>query len=230
MTTVEETVQKARTVGRRALSEFESKRILAAYGVAVTRETLVADAKEAVAAADDLGYPVVVKACSHTLAHKSDAGFVCLGLTNPADVEAAVTSLAAKAAGIELEGYLVQEMVSGRREIIVGGLRDKLFGPSVMVGLGGIMVEAVGDVAFRLAPLDHRDALEMMGELQGRRIFGAFRGEPAADLDALGEVLQGVGRLLLDTPEISQVDVNPLILRNGVPVAVDALITLEAQS
>lgn len=230
MTTRNESVERARSLGHLALSEFESKRILAHYGVPVVREKLVVGVTETVAAANALGYPVAVKACSHVLAHKSDAGFVCLGLGDASDVEAAVASLAAKAAGIELDGYLVQEMVKGRREIIVGGLRDSLFGPCVMLGLGGIMVEAVGDVAFRLAPLDRRDALEMAGELQGRRVFGPFRGEPAADLDALAGVLQGVGQLLIDVPEISQVDVNPLILRDGAPVAVDALITLEAQS
>jgi hypothetical protein len=117
-------------------------------------------------------------------------------------------------------------MVRGKREVIVGGTRDKLFGPCVMLGLGGILVEAIADVSFRLAPLQERDALEMINEMRAQRIFEEFRGEPAVDRPALSRVLMGVGQMLVDHPGISQVDVNPLILRGADPVAVDALIAL----
>jgi acyl-CoA synthetase (NDP forming) len=117
-------------------------------------------------------------------------------------------------------------MVLGKREIIVGGMRDPVFGPCVMLGLGGVSVEATGDVAFRLAPLDDRDAIEMMEELAARRIFDAFRGEPAADRAALCGILRAVGQLLVDHPAVAQVDINPLILSEGRPIAVDALVML----
>jgi acetate---CoA ligase (ADP-forming) subunit beta len=209
-----------------ALSEYDSKRVLAAYGVPIVREELVRDAAEAGGAAERLGYPVAVKACSPALAHKSDRGLVLLNLTDTAAVASAVSQIGAAARGTELSGYLVQQMIPGKREVIVGGTRDPLFGACVMFGLGGILVEAVADVAFRLAPLSERDALEMLNEVRARRMLEAFRGEPAVDRDVLACVLMAVGQILLDHPRIAQVDVNPLILSDSQPVAVDALVTL----
>jgi len=218
----------ARAVERRAqaLSEHDSKRVLAAYGVPVTREELVPDVAAAVAAAERIGYPVVVKACSPDLMHKSDQGLVVLNVADTAAVERAVEAVEQAADGAALDGYLVQQMVRGRREVIVGGLRDKRFGPCVMLGLGGVLVEAVADVAFRLAPLDERDALEMIGEIKAQRLFEAVRGEPAVDRPALSQLLMAVGRALMDNAGISQVDVNPVIFDGAAPVAVDALVTL----
>ena len=115
-----------------------------------------------------------------------------------------------------------------RREIIVGGMRDLLFGPCVMLGLGGVLVEAIADITFRLAPLDERDAQEMINNIRAQRIFDAVRGEPAADRGALIKVLMAVGQILIEHPRIAQIDVNPLIFEGTQPVAVDALITLGA--
>ncbi|NIA13577.1 MAG: carboxylate--amine ligase [Nitrospiraceae bacterium] len=225
---VQQLIEQALARGQGALSEHDSKRVLAAFGVPTVMEELAGSAADAVQAAERLAYPVAVKGCSPDLMHKSDRGLVALDARDAAAVEAAVAAIDEAAGGVGLDGYLVQRMVRGKREIIVGGMRDALFGPCVMLGLGGILVEAVADVSFRLAPLGTRDALEMIGELRGRRIFGPLRGEPAADCDALAGVLMSVGRILEECPQVSQVDVNPLIFQGGDPVAVDGLVALAA--
>lgn len=212
--------------GQRALSEYESKRVLASYGVPIVEEELAQDGAAAVAAADRIGYPVVVKACSPALMHKSDRGLVALSLDSPDAVRAASETITRAAGDAPLDGLLVQRMVRGKREVIIGGIRDQLFGPCVMLGLGGILVEALADVAFRLAPLEERDALEMIREIRAQRLFDAVRGEPAVDRRALSQALIAVGQVLRDHPRVSQVDLNPLILEGEHPVAVDAVITL----
>lgn len=224
--TVKEIVEEAVAGGRAGLSEYASKKVLEAYGVPVVTEVLAADAAHAAEAAEQIGYPVAVKACAADLAHKSDRGLVHLGLTSAEAVRGAVAEIGQAAAGTPLEGFLVQRMARGRREVIAGGVRDPLFGPCVVLGIGGIAVEALGDVAFRLAPLDARDAEEMINELQGRKLFGAFRGEPAVDQAALFGVLQAVGEILIDFPAISHVDINPLVIEGGKPISVDGLISL----
>ena len=225
----EELIGQAVARGQEALSEHDSKQVLAAYGVPVTKEELVGDVAGALKAAEELGYPVVIKACSPALMHKSDAGLVFLNVDDVSSVERAVAEIDAAVGAAALDGYLVQQMVQSKREVIVGGLRDKLFGPSVMLGLGGVYVEAVADVSFRLAPLDERDAEEMIRELRGRRIFEAVRGDPAVDRAALSKVLIAVARMLEEHPRISQVDVNPLMFKGARPVAVDALVTLKCE-
>lgn len=227
LNTVEEILGSARASRKCVLSEFESKRVLAAYGVSVAAEELVQDACGAIAAAERLGYPVAVKGCGAGLAHKSDRGLVAINVRDASGVEAAVAAIAASAGDIALDGFLVQRTVRGKREIVIGGVRDPLFGACVMLGVGGILVEAVGDVSFRLAPLDARDVREMAIELRAHRIFGAFRGEPAVDWDDLTDALAGTARLLLERPAISHIDINPLIIEDGKPIAVDASITIQ---
>ena len=219
-------LEVARKRGQMSLSEYASKQVLAAYGIPVVREILAATPEAAEAAAAQLSYPVAVKACGVGLMHKSDLDLVALNVSDGPGVRAAASGMLARVDQRQLEGILVQPMVRGKREIIVGGLRDKQFGLCVMLGLGSIFVEAIGDVAFRLAPLDARDASEMMRELKGRRIFEAFRGEPPVDEPALRDILIATGRLLIENPEVQEVDINPLVLEGAEPVAVDALITL----
>lgn len=222
-----ELINRAVKNHQRGLSEHESKRVLAAYGIATVAEELVKTAAEALAAAGRLGYPVVLKACAPNLAHKSDLGLVAANLDDVSSVQTALAEVTKRAEGMALDGYLVQRMVKGKREIIVGGTRDKIFGPCVMLGLGGILVEALADVAFRLAPLEERDALEMINEIRAQRLFEGIRGEPAVDRRAVTHVLVTVGRILVEHPRVAQVDANPLIFEGAQPVAVDALITLE---
>jgi len=221
-------IDAARKRGDAALSEHDSKKLLAAYGVPVSRETLVASAAEARAAARKIGYPVVLKACSASEAHKTEKGLIAVGLGTQKELSVAFAELSARA-GPEYDGaFLVQEMVRGAREIMIGMHRDPQFGPSVMFGLGGIFTEILQDVVFRVAPLRKRDAIEMTRAIRGYRILDAVRGMPAVDRDVVTHCLMAVGKLALDHPDIAEIDINPLIVRGARPVAVDALVVLGA--
>jgi succinyl-CoA synthetase beta subunit len=207
------------------LSEYESKRLLAAAGIPTVPERLCATREEAVAAARVLGLPVVAKGCHATLAHKTELGLVHLGLADAAAVGAAFDAIAPK---LPAGGFvLVQPMLRGRRELLAGLVRDAQFGPCVSLGLGGVFAEALEDVTFRIAPFDANEAKRMMGELRGAAILGAFRGEPPVDLDALAAILVALGALGLARPEIAAVDINPLIVVEGRPVAADALVVIQ---
>ena len=224
----QEQITHALEKGQQTLSEYDSRKILEAYGIPVVKAELVREAGAVERTAARLGYPVVVKACGAAFAHKSDRGLVRLNVDDATSVAAAIEDIRTAAGADAIEGYLVQPMLRGRREIIVGGMRDPLFGPCVMLGLGGVLVEAIADIAFRLAPLDERDAQEMINNIRAQRIFDAVRGEPAADRGALIKVLMAVGQILIKHPRIAQIDVNPLIFEGTQPVAVDALVTLGA--
>ena len=219
-------IRAARARGQRVLSEHESKRVLAAYGVPVARETLVGTLAEAKAAAARIGYPVVLKACAAEAAHKSERGLVAVGLRGPGDLGAALATLRRRMGRGARGEFLVQEQVRGSREVMIGALRDPEFGPAVMFGLGGIFSEILQDVVFRLAPLRERDARAMLCAIRARRILEAVRGLPAVDAGALARSLIAVGRIALDHPAIAAIDVNPLIIRGRTAVAVDALIVL----
>lgn len=219
-------IRAARARGERMLSEHESKRVLAAYGVPVARETPVRTLAEAKAAAARIGYPVVLKACSADAAHKSERGLVAVGLRGPRDLGAALATLRRRAGTGARGEFLVQEQVQGSREVMIGVIRDPEFGPAVMFGLGGIFSEILQDVVFRVAPLREREARAMLRAIRARRILEAVRGLPAVDTGALARSLIAVGRIALDHPEIAAIDVNPLIIRGSTPVAVDALIVL----
>ena len=212
-----------KTVAATALSEHASKKLLARYGIPVAREELAASLDDVLEAARRIGFPVVLKACGPGLAHKTELGVVELNVGDGDAAREAYQRIADRAPG-KLDGILVQEMVHGTRELICGLTRDEQFGPCVMFGLGGIFVEAVRDVVFRVAPTEMRDALEMMDELKGRKLLGDFRGEKAVNRDALGQILIDLGRIGIEEAEVLSVDINPLIVRDGRPVAVDALV------
>jgi acyl-CoA synthetase (NDP forming) len=209
------------------LSEVASKALLARYGVPVLDERTVPDADAAVAAADAIGYPVVMKLCGDSIAHKTERGLVRLGLRDSAAARDAATQLLAAAqpddGAVEV---LVAPMVSGTRELIAGLVRDPQFGPCVMLGIGGVLAEALGDVAFRVVPLTDLDADGLIDDLATQKLLGEFRGEPAVDRAALRATLLGLSQLATERPDIASVDVNPLIVVEGKPVAVDALVEL----
>jgi acyl-CoA synthetase (NDP forming) len=212
------------------LSESESKVLLAPYGLPVVDERVAATAVEAVEAAEAIGFPVVAKLEGEAIAHKTERGLVRLNLADAGAVAAAASELLAAATADDGEvGVLIAPMISGNRELIVGLLRDRQFGPTVMLGLGGILAEAIADVVFRPAPLDEITAHEMIDGLATQTLLGPFRGEAAIDRDAVAELLVGLGRLALERPDVASVDVNPLIITPaGSPVAVDALVELGA--
>ena len=215
----------------RTLSEHESKGLLASTGVPVLEERLASNADEAVEAGHELGAPgepVVLKLCGAGVAHKTERGLVRLGLRSDDDVrEAAEALLAAARPGDGAVGVLVAPMVRGSRELIAGVHRDAQFGPCVMVGIGGVLAEALGDVAFRLAPVEPVDAEEMLDDVSTQALLGSFRGEPPLDRPALAGVVLGLSRLAETHAEIVSVDVNPLVVVDGQPVAVDALVEVE---
>ncbi len=209
------------------LSEARSKQLLAEHGVPVLPERTVATVDGAVTAASEVGLPVVVKLCGDAIAHKTERGLVRLNLADEAAVREAATALLA-AAGPE-DGdveLLVAPMVRGARELIAGLHTDPQFGRCVMIGFGGILAEAIADVAFRLVPVERVDADEMMDELKTQALLGPFRGEPAVDRDALAATILGLSALAEAQPEIVSADVNPLIVVDGRPVAVDGLVEL----
>jgi acetate---CoA ligase (ADP-forming) subunit beta len=207
------------------LSEFESKEFLRSYGIPTVDEKLARNPDEAVRYANELGYPVSVKLCARGLAHKTERNLVRLGLARDDEVLAASVDLLGRRENHESDAQLlVQRMVHGRRELILGLTRDRQFGPCVMLGLGGILAEAIRDVVFRVAPLTSIDATEMVEELKAAPLLGAYRGEPEIDREALARALVALGAIGLEHPEIGSIDVNPMIVAGRRPVAVDALI------
>lgn len=212
----------------RTLSEAESKALLAAHGVPFAPERICATAGEAVAAAAAIGLPVVVKLNGPHIAHKTERGLVRLNLGSEEAVARAGTELLAAARPEDGEvSLLVAPMLRGNRELIAGLSRDPQFGPTVMVGVGGILAEAIADVAIRLVPIEPVDAAEMIEELRTQSLLGAFRGEPAVDRDALAGVLLALSAAATANPGIVSADLNPLIIVGGRPVAVDALVEIE---
>jgi acetyltransferase len=212
----------------KTLSEHASKQLLAQYGVPVARETFVLSPDGAESAAAEIGFPVVLKLCGDAIAHKTERELVRLGLADAAAVRAAADELLDLRRPEDGEaGLLVAEMVRGSRELIAGLVRDPQLGACVMLGLGGILTEALGDVAFASVPLSEADARRLPAALEASHLLTEpFRGEPAVDPDALVAVLRGLSRLAAERPDVASVDLNPLIVSDGVPLAVDALVEI----
>ena len=201
-----------------ALSEHHSKGLIAKWGVPITRESLVQNADDAVAAADEIGYPVAMKADVINLPHKTDAGLVMLGLKDGAAVREAFDMLKSNAAqagavGEGLNGISVQEMIVDGVEVIVGVSYDSQLGATILFGSGGVMVEVYNDVALRLCPIDKSDALEMIADVKGARLLEGFRGRPAADIDALADTLVRVSQMAAQLDgSLAELDINPLMV------------------
>jgi len=214
---------------RRVLSEIESLDLLGAAGLPVVQSVRADTPDAAVAAADELGYPVVVKVDAAGHAHKSDIGGVRVGLADADAVRAAATDLLALELPTEAvrRGVLVAEMIEGGVELIVGMERDEQFGPTVLVGLGGVLTEVLDDVALRLAPVPRAEAGEMLDGLRGAPLLGGFRGQPAVDRDAVCDLIVAVGRLAAARPEIVELDLNPVIATAAGATIVDALVVLD---
>lgn len=211
------------------LSETASKELLSTFGIPFPTERTVATAAEATAAADTIGYPVVLKLGGDGIAHKTERGLVRLGLGSQEQVSAAAGELLGAATPEDGEVHLlVAPMLRATRELIAGLHLDEQFGMTVMLGVGGILAEAVADVVFRRVPLSRTDALEMVDDLATQKLLEPFRGEPAVDRDKVADVLLGLSRAAVDHPEILSADLNPLLIVDGAPVAVDALVELSA--
>lgn len=227
-------IAAARNAGRRALDEAAGKALLAHYGVAVPKTAVVRGPDEVEEALKALKAPFVVKVISPDILHKSDAGGVRVRLTTTEEVRQAIRAMSGQAQikSARVDGWLVEEMAAEGQELVVGGLRDPQFGPLVMVGLGGIFVEVLADVSFRICPIDRLDAEEMLDELKGAAILRGARGRKAASRDAIIDVLLKIGGenglLMQHAQDIAEADINPLIVSETGAVAVDARFVIEA--
>ena len=221
----------AQRQGRKLLNEIESKQVLKAAGVPTTDTRLARSREEATALAKEIGFPVVLKIMSADIVHKTDVGGVKLGLGGEATVGKAfdeiLAAVKARHPGSEIDGVSVQAMASPGVEVIIGVSRDQQFGPVLMFGIGGTLVELLKDVSFRIAPITRRDAKEMIREIRGFPMLDGYRGSAPANLQALEDILLKISELAAGTPQIGQMDLNPVFARLDDAVAVDARIILE---
>lgn len=225
--------ETARQAGRTALDEATGKRVLSAYGIAVPRSRFVAQAQDVASALGSLSTPFVIKVVSPDVIHKSDVGGVAVGLDSERAVLEAMDSMRERlrAADRRIDGFLVEEMAAPGTEVVIGTVQDPSFGPVLMFGLGGVFVEVMRDVAFRICPVDEMDAVEMIHEIKGAPLLFGARGGSAVDESALVRALLaigGKGGLAMDlADELGELDVNPLIARADGVVAVDARVILK---
>ena len=219
-------IRKALGQGKTSLSEYEAKQILAAYDIPVTREILLTDKNHLEKAIRKIGFPLVMKGCSSAIAHKTEKGLIHVDIRTLKEAKKAFQEIMNGLKGFE-GGVLLQEMIKGRRELVMGMTRDEQFGPCVMFGLGGIFTEILRDISFRRAPLKKSDTTAMMEEIKGHKILNAVRGMEAVDKKALTDMLINIGRIGLEMKEISEIDLNPVIICGSKPIVVDALIVLE---
>jgi acyl-CoA synthetase (NDP forming) len=226
-------IAAARAARRGSLDEQAGKALLAAYGIDVPHSTIVRDAAEAAQVFSTLRAPLVVKVVSPDILHKSDAGGVRVGLASAAAVEAAIDEMAQQPAirAAQVDGWLIEEMAPPGQELVIGAVRDAQFGPLLMVGLGGIFVEVLADVAFRICPITRLDAQEMLAELKGAPLLDGARGRKPASRDAIIDAMLKLGGeaglMMNHADEIREADVNPLIVSETGAVAADARFILD---
>jgi acyl-CoA synthetase (NDP forming) len=228
----ERILDRARAEKRTVLTEIEAKQMLEEAGIKCTDTRLARTKPEAVSASDEIGYPVVLKVSSVDISHKSDAGGVKVNLGSRTEVEEAFDEIMAscKAAcpDASIEGVSVQSMATAGVEIIMGMSKDADFGPVVMFGLGGVLVEVLEDVAFRIVPIEKGDAAEMISEIQGHKLLEGYRGQDPVDIQCLEEMLVKLSDFVNRTPGIEEIDMNPVFAYREGAVAVDARIVLSA--
>lgn len=227
-----EIISSARSENRRELSEIESKQLLEAWGIPVNKTVLAKDPDEAVRIAREIHYPLVAKIASPDILHKSDAKGVIVGIGSELELRQAFNDAVKNARvykpNARILGVTIQEYLPPGREVIVGALQDPSFGATVMFGLGGVWVEVLKDISFRLAPVSPEDARDMVKEIKGYPVLAGIRGAPPADVDAIVDLIQKVGQLAYEVPEINELDINPIFVFNagkGI-MAVDARIVL----
>jgi acyl-CoA synthetase (NDP forming) len=214
-------LDKAKSEGRKFVNEIEAKGVLRAYGVPVTNDVLCDSHENAMTAAKSIGYPVVMKLVSPDVVHKTELKAVRTNIRDHLEISKTFDDIMSRAtmAKVRVNGILVSETAVGQ-EIIIGSLRDPQFGPMVMLGMGGILVEVYKDVSYRLAPVNARDVKEMLAELKGKKLLEGFRGLQKHDIEALTRAVIAVSQIIADFPEIEEMDLNPIFVNeNGVKVA-----------
>jgi len=217
--------------GRSILTEFESKRILKQVGVSVVETKLAKTQKEAVSLSQKMSFPVALKIVSPDVIHKSDSGGVKLSLNNVTEVKKAYDEILKKVKkqypDAVIHGVSVQKMIQPGTEVIVGTSKDPQFGPVIMFGLGGIFVELLKDVSFRVIPVEQRDAQEMIKEIKGYPLLQGYRGKEPANISVLVEIILKISKLIEENPQIKELELNPIFAYRNKAVAVDARIILE---
>jgi len=228
--TAKQVIDKAKSEGRNVLTETEAKDMLKQAGINVVETRLASSKEEAISISKQLGYPVVLKIVSPDVIHKSDSGGVKLDLKTPEQVEGAyddiMQSIKKQYPEAKIQGVSVQKMARPGVEVIIGVSTDAQFGPVIMFGLGGILVEILKDVSFRIVPMMKKDAGEMIREIKGYPVLEGYRGQEAVDIDNLEELILKVSSFIENNPEIEELDLNPVIAYSDGAVAVDARIIL----
>jgi len=224
-------IDRARSGGRTVLTEIESKEFLKPAGIGIIDTKLAISREEAISISRELGFPVVLKVASPDIVHKSDAGGVRLGLRNTRQVakayEEILQAVSQKHPGARIQGVAVEKMARPGVEVVIGMSKDAQFGPVLMFGLGGILVEILKDVSFRIAPLTRRDAAEMIREIKGYPLLEGYRGRGAVDISHLEELLIKVSDFVGQNPEVKELDLNPIFAYSDSAVVVDARVILE---
>lgn len=217
--------------GRKSLLETEAKSVCLDYGIPVTKFELAKSEDEAIKFADTIGFPIVLKIVSPDIIHKSDIGGVIVGLKDKDDIRRGYNQILQNAKKHDpkarITGVLVQEMAPASTEVIVGAIKDPQFGPAIMFGLGGVFVEVLKDVTFRIAPITEDDAQEMISEVKAYPLLKGYRNTPPADIEAITNILLSTSKLIMDYPEIKELDLNPVIVYEKGAKTVDARIILE---
>jgi len=217
--------------GRKSLLETEAKTVCIEYGIPVTKFELARSEEEATKFAKAVGFPIVLKIVSPDIIHKSDVGGVIVGLKNADDVRQGYNRILQNVKKHDpkarIVGVLVQEMAPASTEVIVGAIKDPQFGPAIMFGLGGVFVEVLKDVTFRVAPITQDDACEMISEVKAYPLLKGYRNTPPVDIDAITKILLNTSRLVTDHMEIKELDLNPVIVYEKGAKTVDARIILE---
>ena len=225
------TIVQLKKEGRLILTEFESKKFLKQAGIPVIETRLARTLKESVLFSQKMGFPVALKIASPDIVHKSDSGGVRLSLNNGSEVRAAyreiMDGVQEKNPSASIQGVSVQKMAKPGTEVIVGTSKDPQFGPVIMFGLGGIFVEVLKDVSFRIIPLGRKDALEMIEEIKGYPLLKGYRGKESVDIPALTEIILKISKVMEEHPEIKELELNPIIAYKKGALAVDARIILE---
>ncbi len=223
--------EQVRAEGRKFLLEHEAKIVCKEYGIPITALKIARTAEEAATFSEEIGYPTVLKIISPDIIHKFDVGGVALNINNREDAVTAynkiIENVKKNKADAKIDGILIQEMAPGSTEVIVGAIKDAQFGQTLMFGLGGTFVEVMKDVSFRIAPITEEEAQEMITEVKAYPILQGYRGQPPADIDALVKILLNTSRLMMDHPEIKELDLNPIMVYEKGAKTVDARIILE---
>lgn len=228
---VKKILESVKSEGRKVLMEHEATEIFKAYGIVVPKEGVATSEVEVLKIARHVGYPVVLKIESPDIQHKTDAGAVILNLATAEDIlkgyRKVIENSKKYKPDADIRGVIVQHMMPKNREVIIGVSKDKQFGHVVMFGLGGIFVEVLKDVSFRIVPIEKEDAYSMIYEIRSHQMLCGVRGEKPSDVDALADIIIKISNLVSDFPEIKELDINPVFVYEKGAVAVDALIVLD---